>query len=278
MNQKKAQQMLTILEDAITELAPGFHRQVRSGLAGAYKPIWDLALPLYKKAGRFYDLWHIPFSTRCMQKLCEIESLNTNVFIPAVILHDIGYSAMTGKDVRIGNIDAVGDRELHMQFGAQQAIRLFAENDGFSLSDDEQKKIIQLIEIHDNPYIGKKLMTKEQKLFRDADRIYVLSFSSFTKDYLRKVADTPSLTPQILLSQRISSFHGDDMPLKFGKDGFEAQTKHIEPLESTCSQQFNEDQIVARQDDIEKKFFEYSLEQFRVYCRKRLVEELQKQM
>lgn len=121
-------------------------------LSPLHQQIWKKAVP-YLINSRLFDLWHTEKSIAYMQRIISSEKLETHrdVLIPAIILHDIGWSAIgkrknsdwTAKDLRI----------KHMEIGAKLANNILT-----SLSYNKKliDKICHLVATHDNAYLGIK--------------------------------------------------------------------------------------------------------------------------
>jgi hypothetical protein len=89
-----------------------------------------------------------------------------------------------------------------------------------TISQERIEKLVEIIATHDNPYIGKPLTEQEALLHRDADRAFVISTTSFWKDYIAYLSDKKhikrfaeadiTLTPEAFLRLRQGSFERDD--------------------------------------------------------------------
>ncbi len=278
------EQKFNILKKLIVELSPEFVEQVKQELTETEKQILKHTLPYYKQAGRFYDMWHIPLSTRFMSDLCKNRNLNRNTFIPTIILHDSGYAKIVGNNPNLakGNWNA-DTRIAHMHYGQEIAQELFNKYK-FNLTNEEKQQIKAIIATHDNPYINKPLIEENEKIHRDADRIYVLSFTSFVKDFLRYKEKNKNTTPEGFLRSRICFFFNKeecekldiDVTLKPTKEDFEKYKIRYEPMYSKLGRERNIVQLKARIEDIKNNIFTMGLQEFEVYCRKYMIEERNK--
>jgi hypothetical protein len=148
-----------------------------------YKKIFELAKPLLKK-GRLWDLEHTNLSIKFMEEILIGENANNkkNVLIPAIILHDIGWSGIGNEK----NIEWSKKtlRIEHMDLGAEMAEKILKKI-------NYPKKLIfeikRLIKNHDNFYLGIEPQTDDEKMLRDADSCFIFTNLSFWKDYDVKV-------------------------------------------------------------------------------------------
>ncbi|MBI5003337.1 hypothetical protein HZC31_08190 [Candidatus Woesearchaeota archaeon] len=275
---------MQILRQLVQEIAPSFLSQVKKELQEHEQKIWEQVIPYYAEGGRFYDMWHIPLSTRFMIALCQKEKLERAVFVSAIMLHDSGYAKITqgNNALKKGNISA-DERISHMYYGQVLAEDLFKKNKGFGLTKKFQERIKALIATHDNPYIGKPLTTREEKIHRDADRYYVLSFTSFIKDFLRYLEQDPTLSPNEFMKGRICMFFLESEIQAYGfqekftplASDFEKYQKKYEPMFTALGREKALLQLRERMQDIEAGLFEMDEKAFAEYCRKRMEEEMQ---
>lgn len=274
---------MKVLKQSVHELTPSFLSFLKKDLQESEQKILEQAIPYYLQGGRFYDLWHISLSTKFMIALCNYENLDRAVFVPAIILHDSGYSKITETNdaLRKGNVSS-DERVAHMYFGQEIAEELFLKNSGFGLSNAQQEKIKALIATHDNPYIGKPLVTSDEKIHRDADRFYVLSFSSFVKDFLRHLETNPTLTPEEFMKGRVCMFFSELEISKFkfkeeympkAMDLKKYQNKY-EPMFTVLGKKNAFLQLQERMKDIEMDLFQKDEKAFRQHCQKRMEEEM----
>ncbi len=157
---------------------------------------------------RWYDPYHILFSTDFALSLVQEEKLDP-LIIPGIILHDIGYFALEDKS----QWSSKESRITHMQEGVPLAAKVLCEN-GFDPSEIE--KILGMISVHDNPYIGLSIHGKDSKErkdrlgLRDCDRIWVMHLLSFYKDLTAK-SEGGGLSKEFL-HDRMTQFYGWEHP------------------------------------------------------------------
>ncbi|HOT92606.1 MAG TPA: hypothetical protein PLJ78_11485 [Anaerolineae bacterium] len=153
---------------------------------------------------RWYDPYHILFSTNFALRLVEEEKLD-RLIVPGIILHDIGYFALEDKS----QWSAKESRITHMQEGVPLAARVLCENE---FSPLEIEKILGMISVHDNPYIGLSIHGRDRLGLRDCDRIWVMHLLSFYKDLTSK-SEGGGLQKEFL-HDRMTQFYGWKHPFE----------------------------------------------------------------
>jgi len=137
-----------------------------------YKKIYQKAIPYYKKSRKF-DVEHIDWLLSVADQIVDTENLDAEIFIPLILLHDIGYSEMNsdfwGKDTR----------KAHMEIGAKLTREILAE---FNYDSLKSQKIVEYIAIHDQWALGNHEIYKNDRLlgiFSDLDFIWMASAVGF---------------------------------------------------------------------------------------------------
>ncbi len=153
-----------------------------------YQQIFQAAKP-YLAKGRFWDLWHTELSIADMQKILEEEGLinRSNVFIPAIILHDTGWSTV-GEEKN----DSWGNRDLRITHMAASAVIAKKILEDLHYDPELIPEILDLVAHHDDAYLGLEPKILEQKIIRDADACFILSYPSFWKDVVKHHAKDAS--------------------------------------------------------------------------------------
>jgi hypothetical protein len=185
------------LEERVNERLDDRERHVLKWLFEQYKD---------ESKKRWYDPYHILFSTDFALGLVEEEKLG-RLIVPGIILHDVGYFALEDKS----QWSAKESRITHMQEGVPLAARVLCENE---FAPIEIEKILGMISVHDNPYIGLSIRGKDRLGLRDCDRIWVMHLFSFYKDWALK-SEGGGL-PKEFLHDRIVQFYGWEHP--FGNE------------------------------------------------------------
>lgn len=167
-----------------------------------YKEIWDLAKPYLAKC-RLWDLWHTQISISFLYQIMKQEGKEEleNILVPAIILHDIGWSTI-GEEKNI-SWQRKKMRVKHMKAGAKIAKEILEEVD---YDQELIKKIVRLVSTHDNAYLGITQNAVEEKLMRDADACFVFTDLSFWKDYhVTNVIKGVRVTPRGFLKKLVEN-------------------------------------------------------------------------
>ncbi|MBW2442739.1 MAG: HD domain-containing protein [Deltaproteobacteria bacterium] len=134
--------------------------------------LFRLAEP-YLKARN--DFLHTRVAHQYAVYLLEKEAGEKKIVEPAVILHDVGWSQLQPEDIKIAfGVGAKGEKakklnRIHEVEGARIAREILKKLGHDRLSID---KIARIIERHDS---GKNPQTIEEKLVKDADRLWRFS-------------------------------------------------------------------------------------------------------
>ena len=243
------------------------------------KELLDLVMSRYVKGSRWYDKYHVPYSALFLLELCEREKLDRSVLIPAILLHDVGYSTLTSGDraeeVKRGSYDK-DIRVAHMQAGVEIATEIFAElrKRGFVHECTVEKAVQDIIATHDNPIIGIALETPLEEQHRDGDMIFWVSFVSFVKDFLRHHEEGMPLAADRLFLCRLAYFsrpEGFDDAYDIGvilpHDIWERYKNRYEPLHHAFSVAVNQKQFRMRLAEIKSGFFDMPLLDFEEACK-----------
>ena len=152
---------------------------------------------------RWYDPCHVLFSTDFALALVA-EGCERSI-VTAIMLHDIGYFALEDK-TQWSNPNS---RIIHMQEGAALAARVLRK---IGYTAKEMEKIVGMIAVHDNPYIGIPIRGDVRLCLRDCDRIWVMHVLSFYKDWTSK--HRAYTHPREFLHDRMIQFYGSEHPLE----------------------------------------------------------------
>lgn len=151
---------------------------------------------------RWYDPYHIWFSTNFALDLIEAEKLD-RLIVSGIMLHDIGYFAIKDKT----QWSSAESRITHMQEGVALAAKVLSEH-GFTPT--ELEKVLGMIAVHDNPYLGIEIHGPDRLGLRDCDKIWVMHLLSFYKDMVSKPERYEQ--PKEYLHDRIIQFYGWEQP------------------------------------------------------------------
>lgn len=198
-----------VMQATLRELAAAVEgrlwEQVRQriGLAyGRFDALVDWVAGEYADEARrrWYDPLHIAYSTSFALDLVDAGQADP-LLIPAILLHDMGYFAITDKDA--WNRPEV--RITHMQEGAALAAEILCRQ---RFTPSEVGHIVGLVATHDNPYLGYPLHGTDRLALRDCDRVWVMHLVSFYKDWSSKQPPDRNVDPRRLLAVRRVHFCG----------------------------------------------------------------------
>ena len=136
--------------------------------------------------------------------LLEKEGGNRDIVEPAIILHDVGWSALKPEDitqaygVRATGVNARKLNRIHEVQGAIIAEEILTEQ-GYDAATIQ--KIVQIIERHDS---GKNPETTEEKLVKDADKLWRFSKIGYYYELQRQA--TTHVDRHTFLSKKMDSW------------------------------------------------------------------------
>jgi HD superfamily phosphodiesterase len=147
------------------------------------RTLFRLAEPYLAVRG---DLPHARVSHQYALRLLEAEGGEPGIVEPAVILHDLGWSQLTPEQIRIafgvraGGEEAERLNRIHEREGASLARRLLQ-----SLEYDPPRvdRIVEIIERHDS---GRRADTLEERITKDADKLWRFSEIGFWNEIERQ--------------------------------------------------------------------------------------------
>jgi len=134
-----------------------------------FNRIWELALPYQDKRD---DPGHAEVALRYATELVALEKGNEDVVIPAIILHDVGYSQLSkARRLTVFNMGARDEDRRTVVFEHQiESIKLAAKilrkvNYPEELTDE----ILEIVSQHDT---REGFISKNEGLVRDADKLW----------------------------------------------------------------------------------------------------------
>ncbi len=214
---------LSSLEEATRRALPECEEILLSKLTEFEREVYSFVRSHNFVDGAWYRPIHNVVVPCAMIAIVEKMGANRDLVL-AAMLHDIGYAGLKIPGTLEGAAwDAKDVRESHMAAGAEMSRRFLKEKQEsgqLDISTERVEKLVEIIATHDNPYIGKPLTEHEALLHRDADRAFVISTTSFWKDYIAYLSDKKhikkfaeegiTLTPEAFLRLRQGSFESDD--------------------------------------------------------------------
>jgi len=167
-----------------------------------FEKIFDLALPYQNKRN---DKGHIEILLSYVKKLMKVEKGNENIIIPAIILHDVGWSQMPReKRFIIFKKGATAEEILAVRYEHQEkGVKLAGEIlNKVHYPIDSVRDILEIISEHDT---RKGFISKEDGLVRDADKLWCFSSVGFKADVTRS-----NITPEARYGQLNSKIEHAD--------------------------------------------------------------------
>ena len=177
----------------VTEMESNVQRE-RHPPSSFHMP-WDAFVEtLFQEAGPFLeargDLLHTRIAHAYARRLMESEGGDPALVEPAVILHDVGWSAVDRDRIRgafgvhaEGRDEAERINRIHEVEGAAIAARILESHRYDTRRID---RIVRIIERHDS---GKEADSLEEKLVKDADKLWRYSREGFWKEIERQGVD-----------------------------------------------------------------------------------------
>jgi len=126
------------------------------------------------------DDGHARVTLKYAQQLVETEGGNEDVVIPAIILHDIGYSQIPReRRMLIFDKNATPEQRKEIQFEHQrESVRLGGEIlKQLEYPEELNPQILEIVSQHDT---RKGFISKDEGLVRDADKLWRFSKESFS--------------------------------------------------------------------------------------------------
>ncbi len=152
-------------------------------MKAVFERIWEIALPYQDKRD---DAGHAEVTLRFAKELVALDGGNVDVIIPAIMLHDVGWSQLpTERRMRIFAKDTKDEERLALQIehqneGAKLASNILRE---VSYPEDLTKEILDIISRHDS---GQGFNSKNEGLVRDADKLWRTSKEGFAAGPAKK--------------------------------------------------------------------------------------------
>lgn len=148
----------------------------------AHTSIWDMALPYQGARG---DADHAYITLEYARQLIDLQAGDPNVIIPAIILHDTGWSMLSQSEkMLIFRSGVTHEEKLHIRLrhqeeGVKIARRILETLDYPTVWTEE---IIEIISEHDT---RAGFISHNEGLVRDSDKLWRFSKSGFDADVRR---------------------------------------------------------------------------------------------
>jgi hypothetical protein len=147
-----------------------------------FNKIWQMALPYQDKRD---DKGHAQITTSYAIRLLELESCYEDIIIPAIILHDIGWSKLSkSQRMLIFNQDSTETQKLEVRYKHQDTgVRLAKKILGQINYPIEL--IAQITEIISQLDTRLGFISHNEGIVRDADKLWRFSNIGFSADMAR---------------------------------------------------------------------------------------------
>jgi len=152
--------------------------------------IWNTALPFQDKRD---DAGHAFITLEYAKQLVDLEGGTPDVVLPAIILHDTGWSQLSREEWMVvfsptsTAADEMVVRLRHQEEGVKLAQRILEEMDYATKWTEE---ILEIISEHDT---RKGFISNNEGLVRDADKLWRFSKTGFDADVTRFEIDPQAL-------------------------------------------------------------------------------------
>ena len=150
-----------------------------------FEKIWETALPFQDKRN---DDGHARVATSYAKKLVELEKGNEDIVIPAIMLHDVGWSRLPKwRRMLIFARNATSEQRRRVQFEHQEESVRLAEEILRNLDYPTEfiPRILEIIFQHDT---RRGFISKDEGLVRDSDKLWRFSKEGFRIDVTRQKA------------------------------------------------------------------------------------------
>jgi len=203
---EKRYDLIEVLKETADKFQPQFLNQLRKELGPRELEILDFLFKEYyrkdKTKGRWWDPYHILFSTCFTVKLVKINKQISPLIITGSLLHDIGYHFIEDKD----NWDASQNRIVHMQEGGAETAKILTMFGTYSYQ--EVGIIVGMVTSHDNSYLDIRIRNPDRLALQDADRICLLHPLIFYKDWISRRKKKEGFSLPDLFQRRLNYFYG----------------------------------------------------------------------
>lgn len=138
-----------------------------------YNQIWQIA-KRYNQRGQFYTADHIEWHIKEALTIIKNEKIDETIFIPFIILHDVGYS-----EIHKESPFKEKTREIHMEAGKEIARKILQTA---NYPKEKTEKIASYVALHDKWAFGDNKIYQEDKIlgvFNDLDYISMFSRECF---------------------------------------------------------------------------------------------------
>ena len=264
----RCHEIMEVLKEAAASDEDRLDEKVRRRLNDTELEVLDWLTEQYQdeRKKRWYDRYHVLFSTDFALDLVAANPELDRLIVTGIMLHDIGYFAITDKSMW----SHPHMRIIHMQEGAALAAKVLSR---LGFEPEELEKVLGMIAVHDNPYIGIEIKGRDRKGMRDCDRVWVMHMLSFYKDVCSKAGRYEQ--PKDFLHDRMTQFFAGEQPFgrewEISADRVERNAERIEVPTNPLTKERVQEQFERRIAELsEDDFFG---ESFKDYVQDNLINE-----
>ncbi|UCD08476.1 MAG: HD domain-containing protein [Dehalococcoidales bacterium] len=192
-----------------------------------FEKIWETALPYQDQRD---DDGHARITLKYAKELIKLEDGNEEIVIPAIILHDVGYSQIPrerrmlifDKDAKKEEREAV--RDEHQAESVKLGEKILQE---LNYSAEMIPEILEIISQHDS---RKGFISKEEGLVRDADKLWRFSPEGFKVDANRSKSELEERCKRLEKDLKDSNYIYSKSAKKIARKELKERKKLIENL------------------------------------------------
>ncbi|MFH1423789.1 MAG: hypothetical protein ABIG29_02440 [Candidatus Nealsonbacteria bacterium] len=204
--------VIKALKEVSAKFQPDLFQVVKKELSVSDLKLLDYVFTTYypegNTKGRWYDSYHVLLSTHFAVQLERTNDLVSPLIIPGIILHDLGYTVLPDGSKK--NWSTGQNRILHMQEGAAVAAKCLAEMGCYN--PFEIGIIVEMVATHDNWILGIPTSDADILALVDADKVFIMSFLSFFKDWVSEIGHPADLSLQDFYRLRQDLFYQAQVP------------------------------------------------------------------
>lgn len=187
-----------------------------------FEKIWELALPYQDKRD---DKEHAEITTSYALRLLESEEGNENVIVPAIILHDIGWSQLTNDEkMAIFDHSATKDEKLGVRYKHQDA-SVNLGKDILNQINYPQTLIEEILDIISQHDTREGFISQNEGLVRDADKLWRFSKTGFAADLIRNKFSFQQLYDKLINKIELPNFFYSNKAKQIAYDELEIRKK-----------------------------------------------------
>ncbi len=190
-----------------------------------FEKIWATALPYQDQRD---DDGHARITLKYAKELVKLEDANEDIVIPAIILHDVGYSQIPrerrmlifDKDAKKEDREAV--RDEHQFESVKLGEKILKE---LNYPAELIPEIIEIISQHDS---RKGFISREEGLVRDADKLWRFSPEGFKADANRTKSELEERCKRLEKDLKDPNYIYSKSAKKIARKEFKERKKLIE--------------------------------------------------